>query len=81
MAHNTAEAHIAALALVSALAEEALAPALAEAAGCIRAAAVQEPAPCDPTPTSLAMKDILNPCVQAVVEAAAEAADPEELYS
>jgi hypothetical protein len=50
-------------------------------AGCMWAAAVQEPGPCDPAPASLAMKDILNPCVQAVAAVEEEEADPEELYS
>jgi len=72
-----AEAVAVAAAAAAAVEEEAA----AVVAVCMWASAVQEPAPCDPTPTSLAMKDILNPCVQAVVEAAAEAADPEELYS
>jgi hypothetical protein len=70
----------AAVVVVVAAVEAAQVAAVVEAV-CMWASAVQEPDPCDPTPTSLAMKDILNPCVQAVVEAAAEAADPEELYS
>jgi hypothetical protein len=51
------------------------------AAGCMRAAAVQEPDLCDPTPTSPAKKDIPNPSVQAAVAVEAVVADPEELYS
>ena len=71
------------------VAAEALAPVpVAECireAGCMWAAAVQEPGSCDPAPAKTAMIDIPNPRWRVFLQAAAvpaqEEADPEELSS